>query len=83
MKNQDIGGVCLRRGALGQIADLRGGGGGGLTRKGDGVNTLMHILALYQQTCTCSMSTKEVLEKRVKYFEVNNKNTRTTTMMSF
>ena len=27
MKNQDIGGVCLRRGALGQIADLRGGGG--------------------------------------------------------
>ena len=32
MKSQYRGGVCLKRG-LGQFADLRGGGEGGLTRK--------------------------------------------------
>ena len=36
-----------------------------------------------QKKITCSNSTKETIGKDVKYFKVNNKDTRTTSMASF
>ena len=36
---------------------------------------------LFQLTVTCSKSTIETLKKGAKYFEVKNKNTRTTKIM--
>ena len=36
-----------------------------------------------QKKFTCSNSTKETIGKGAKYFKVNNKDTRTTSMASF
>ena len=41
-------------------------------------NTVAHLPAKF----TCSKSTIETLEKGVKYVQVNNENTRTTSMTS-
>ena len=39
-------------------------------------------IKITQQTFTCSNSTIETLEKSVKYVQINNKNTRTTSTLN-
>ena len=47
------------------------------------VNWLIGKVTITQQTFTCSKSTIDTLEKGVKYFKVNNKDTRMTSMVLF
>ena len=53
------------------------------TTSSDSKSTIEPFNQITQQTNTYSKSTKEILEKGVNMFKVNNKDTRTTSITSF